>query len=225
MEQTTVAEQRPFAVAKLKWAASLPRMKDGWRPPMHVEAVSEGSADVLGWTGIVPSSETTLACAVDKPSDFRIIQKFYQVLRECLERRNLRIEGPSPYFDPLSPRTSSDEYKSPYSLATSPSRSSSPSSLHYHSTGTSSSPGSSNLSPLRAPLPIPTFQHMALTSQSTANSLSPSSPGYHEFQSYSHELPGDLRTHNPVSQTIPVDKSCLATCWTVACNGHVTRSR
>lgn len=30
------------AVAKLKRAASLPRMKDGRRPPMHVEAVSEG---------------------------------------------------------------------------------------------------------------------------------------------------------------------------------------
>jgi len=31
-----------LAVAKLKRAASLPRMKDGRRPPMHVEAVSEG---------------------------------------------------------------------------------------------------------------------------------------------------------------------------------------
>lgn len=42
MEFTTVAEQRATAVAKLKRAASLPRMKDGRRPPMHVEAVSEG---------------------------------------------------------------------------------------------------------------------------------------------------------------------------------------
>jgi serine/arginine repetitive matrix protein 2 len=42
MEQPTAAEQRAFAVAKLKRAASLPRMKDGRRPPMHVEAVSEG---------------------------------------------------------------------------------------------------------------------------------------------------------------------------------------
>jgi hypothetical protein len=42
MEQSTAAEQRAFAVAKLKRAASLPRMKDGRRPPMHVEAVSEG---------------------------------------------------------------------------------------------------------------------------------------------------------------------------------------
>ncbi|KAF7797899.1 hypothetical protein EIP86_009105 [Pleurotus ostreatoroseus] len=38
----SVAEQRATAVAKLKRAASLPRMKDGRRPPMHVEAVSEG---------------------------------------------------------------------------------------------------------------------------------------------------------------------------------------
>ena len=38
----SIAEQRATAVAKLKRAASLPRMKDGRRPPMHVEAVSEG---------------------------------------------------------------------------------------------------------------------------------------------------------------------------------------
>lgn len=42
MEPASVAEQRATAVAKLKRAASLPRMKDGRRPPMHVEAVSEG---------------------------------------------------------------------------------------------------------------------------------------------------------------------------------------
>lgn len=36
------AEQRANAVAKLKRAASLPRMRDGRRPPMHVEGVSEG---------------------------------------------------------------------------------------------------------------------------------------------------------------------------------------
>jgi serine/arginine repetitive matrix protein 2 len=35
------AEQRVFAVAKLKGAASFPRMKDDRRPPMHVEAASE----------------------------------------------------------------------------------------------------------------------------------------------------------------------------------------
>ncbi|KAH7888569.1 hypothetical protein F5I97DRAFT_721338 [Phlebopus sp. FC_14] len=38
----SVAEQRANAVAKLRRAASLPRMKDGRRPPMHVEAVSDG---------------------------------------------------------------------------------------------------------------------------------------------------------------------------------------
>ncbi|KAI0790778.1 hypothetical protein C8Q75DRAFT_760596 [Abortiporus biennis] len=42
MEPTSVAEQRATAVAKLKRAASLPRMKDGRRPPMHTEGVSEG---------------------------------------------------------------------------------------------------------------------------------------------------------------------------------------
>lgn len=42
MESSTVAEQRATAVAKLKRAASLPRMKDGRRPPMHTEAHSEG---------------------------------------------------------------------------------------------------------------------------------------------------------------------------------------
>ncbi|KAG5639415.1 hypothetical protein H0H81_002947 [Sphagnurus paluster] len=40
--QPTRAEQRMAAVAKLKRAASLPRMKDGRRPPMHTDAVSEG---------------------------------------------------------------------------------------------------------------------------------------------------------------------------------------
>lgn len=42
MESSSVAEQRATAVAKLKRAASLPRMRDGRRPPMHTEAVSEG---------------------------------------------------------------------------------------------------------------------------------------------------------------------------------------
>ena len=42
MEPPSIAEQRATAVAMLKRAASLPRMKDGRRPPMHVEAVSEG---------------------------------------------------------------------------------------------------------------------------------------------------------------------------------------
>ncbi|KAI0633900.1 hypothetical protein C8Q77DRAFT_822680 [Trametes polyzona] len=42
MDPSAAAEQRATAVAKLKRAASLPRMKDGRRPPMHVEAVSEG---------------------------------------------------------------------------------------------------------------------------------------------------------------------------------------
>ncbi|KAI0666691.1 hypothetical protein C8Q78DRAFT_983930 [Trametes maxima] len=42
MDPPSAAEQRATAVAKLKRAASLPRMKDGRRPPMHVEAVSEG---------------------------------------------------------------------------------------------------------------------------------------------------------------------------------------
>lgn len=41
-QSSTAAEQRAFAVAKLKRAASLPRMKDGRRPPMHVDGVSEG---------------------------------------------------------------------------------------------------------------------------------------------------------------------------------------
>lgn len=42
-------------------------------------------------------------------------------------------------------------------------------------------------------LPIPTL-----------DSLSPSSPGHRESQSYSYELPADLRLrHQPVSQAIP----------------------
>jgi serine/arginine repetitive matrix protein 2 len=48
MEQPTAAEQREqraFLAAKLKRAASLPRMKDGRRPPMHVDGVSEGESE------------------------------------------------------------------------------------------------------------------------------------------------------------------------------------
>ncbi|KAI6026241.1 hypothetical protein BKA83DRAFT_4240649 [Pisolithus microcarpus] len=41
-DAASVAEQRANAVAKLRRAASLPRMKDGRRPPMRVEAVSDG---------------------------------------------------------------------------------------------------------------------------------------------------------------------------------------
>jgi len=128
-----------------------------------------------------------------------------------------RVEASSSYFDPLPPRTSSDEHRSPYSSTTSPSRSSSPSSPYYPSAGTSSSsPDSRNLSPLRASLPMPTptfdhFQHMGLTTRSTLDSISPSSPGYHEFQSYNNELPGDFRLQHPASHTIPVGGSRLST--------------
>lgn len=45
MEVNSAAEQRADAVAKLKRAASLPRMKNGWRPPMRTEASSEGDLD------------------------------------------------------------------------------------------------------------------------------------------------------------------------------------
>ena len=125
------------------------------------------------------------------------------------------VEASASYFDPLLPRASSDEHISPQSSATSLSRSSSPSSPYHLSAGTSSSSlGSTNLSPLQASLPIPTptfnhFQHMALTSQATPDSLSPSSPGYHEFQGYNH--PAELRVQHPVSHVIPVDESQLAT--------------
>lgn len=41
-DPSSVAEQRANAVAKLKRAASLPRLKNGRRPQMHNEVVSEG---------------------------------------------------------------------------------------------------------------------------------------------------------------------------------------
>ena len=47
MEQPSPAEQRAFAVAKIRRAISLPRMKDGRRPRMHPEAVSEGERSQL----------------------------------------------------------------------------------------------------------------------------------------------------------------------------------
>ena len=126
--------------------------------------------------------------------------------------RASKVEASPSYFDPHLPNPLSDEHRSLYPSATSPSRSSSPSSPHHLSAGTSSSPDLRNSSPSRASLPIPTFdqfQHMALGSQSTPDSLSPTSPGYHEFQSYHHELPGELRVQRPASQTISVDGSHL----------------
>ena len=56
-QSSTAAEQRAFAVAKLKRAASLPRMKDGRRPPMHVDGVSEGEKTPANGTGSPPTPE------------------------------------------------------------------------------------------------------------------------------------------------------------------------
>ena len=129
--------------------------------------------------------------------------------------RVARVETSSSHLDPLIPRTWSNEHRSPYPTI-SPSRSSSPSSPYYHSAGTSSSsPGSGNSSPLRAlPMRTPTFDHfqyMVLTTQSTPDFLSPSSPGYHELQSYSHEPPGNLRLQYSVCQIAPIDEPGSAT--------------
>ncbi|KAF9787393.1 hypothetical protein BJ322DRAFT_1187493 [Thelephora terrestris] len=102
--------------------------------------------------------------------------------------------GMSPsYLDAFPPAISSDEHRSSYPSVTSPSCSSSP---YYLGAATSpSSPGSRNISPSRAPSPIPTtafdhFQHMALASQSAPDSCFSMSPSYHEFQSYGHVLDG-----------------------------------
>ncbi|GLB37500.1 putative sec7 domain containing protein [Lyophyllum shimeji] len=55
-QQPSRAEQRMAAVAKLKRAASLPRMKDGRRPPMHSDAVSEGEKAQKGADGKADAS-------------------------------------------------------------------------------------------------------------------------------------------------------------------------
>ncbi|KAG6832618.1 hypothetical protein H0H92_014454 [Tricholoma furcatifolium] len=47
-QQPSLAEQRMALAAKLKRAASLPRMKDGRRPPMHADSVSEGEKALNG---------------------------------------------------------------------------------------------------------------------------------------------------------------------------------
>ncbi|KZV69538.1 hypothetical protein PENSPDRAFT_735323 [Peniophora sp. CONT] len=66
MADSSAASTRAFAVARLKRAASLPRMKDGRRPPMHPEAgVSEGerpSPDPQGDSDILdtPPAEAEL---------------------------------------------------------------------------------------------------------------------------------------------------------------------
>ncbi|KDQ10107.1 hypothetical protein BOTBODRAFT_178478 [Botryobasidium botryosum FD-172 SS1] len=60
------ADVRAVAVAKLKRAASLPRMKDGRRPPMHGDAVSEGEKpsavqDLFIANGRTPPNDDVLA--------------------------------------------------------------------------------------------------------------------------------------------------------------------
>jgi hypothetical protein len=117
------------------------------------------------------------------------------------------------HFDTFPPTTLSDEHRSLYPSATFPSCSSSP---YYLSAGTFPSLGSRNLSPLRASLPVPTptfdhFQQTTIASQSTPDSFSPTSPGYHESRSYSHEHPGELRAQHPVSRAIPIEGSHSAT--------------
>ena len=69
-QSSTAAEQRAFAVAKLKRAASLPRMKDGRRPPMHVDGVSEGEKTPANGTGSPPTPElkTEKASEAAKPT-------------------------------------------------------------------------------------------------------------------------------------------------------------
>ena len=42
MRPSTAAEQRALAIAKIRRATALPRLSNGLRPRMHVEAVSEG---------------------------------------------------------------------------------------------------------------------------------------------------------------------------------------
>ena len=130
--------------------------------------------------------------------------------------RGSKFETPPSYFDANLSKPPSDEYRPLYPSATSPSRSSSPSSPYHLSAGTSSSsPDLRNISPLRASLPMPStfdhFQHMALGSQTSPDSLSPTSPGYHEFQGYNQDFPGEPRVQHAASQAIPVDGSHLGT--------------
>ena len=70
MDPNAVAEQRANEVAKLRRAASLPRMKDGRRPPMHGEqgGVSEGE----------PISSTTTPEATELKSEVDIADKLQE---------------------------------------------------------------------------------------------------------------------------------------------------
>ncbi|KAH0589030.1 hypothetical protein H2248_004805 [Termitomyces sp. 'cryptogamus'] len=57
-QQPSLAEQRMALAAKLKRAASLPRMKDGRRPPMHSDSVSEGEKTRNGEEVLVKENNT-----------------------------------------------------------------------------------------------------------------------------------------------------------------------
>jgi serine/arginine repetitive matrix protein 2 len=100
MDQSSAAEQRAFAVAKLKRAASLPRMKDGRRPPMpmHVEAVSEGERSLGLYgndDGNTPTPEEHIVPDIDDPPPLEQQQQQVQELDQEL----LQVHHPEPHHE------------------------------------------------------------------------------------------------------------------------------
>jgi len=95
------AEQRMLAVAKLKRAASLPRMKDGRRPPMHVEAVSEGEK--------AQQSEEEKAASEEERGNSQLVQVSSedQKTQQPLEQngRTLEPDNDQPAPPPLQEKT------------------------------------------------------------------------------------------------------------------------
>lgn len=69
MVEPTAADLRAVAVAKLKRAASLPRMKDGRRPPMHDDAVSEGDRSNNAESGAVSQADEVTDEVLSKPDN------------------------------------------------------------------------------------------------------------------------------------------------------------
>ena len=55
-------EELANAVARLRWATSLPRMKDDRRPPMHIKTMSEEADETKHLEGNQPSEDPETAC-------------------------------------------------------------------------------------------------------------------------------------------------------------------
>lgn len=99
-QQPSLAEQRMALAAKLKRAASLPRMKDGRRPPMHTDAVSDGEKvcngeEVLAKENTAQASDQTAQDATKANGQTNVVQAEFEAREVGVE-----VEAESSLLEP-----------------------------------------------------------------------------------------------------------------------------